>query len=269
MPSVSNIAIGGNMAAAAASKARHGMNESIARLSTGVRAMYGGDAAGTSTGHAVAADGKGYAQAARNIEDGISFAQMGESVLMEVANLLTRMRELGIQADNAALQDSDQTAAINAEVDMISDTVDAILDNTDFNTFAVVDSAVAQQVAIGYNTLSGQTTNVGPNVSIAAIAATATTGVTATDGSADADTTLALVAQALGNIAADLTALKGMQGVATATAANMAAAGARLTDTDFALETASLTKNSVLNQAAMAMAAQANDAQSAILAVLQ
>ena len=92
MPSVSNIAIGGNMAAAAASKARHGMNESIARLSTGVRAMYGGDAAGTSTGHAVAADGKGYAQAARNIEDGISFAQMGESVLKEVANLLTRMR---------------------------------------------------------------------------------------------------------------------------------------------------------------------------------
>ena len=40
MPSVSNIAIGANMAAAAASKARHGMNESIARLSTGVRAMY-------------------------------------------------------------------------------------------------------------------------------------------------------------------------------------------------------------------------------------
>ena len=50
MPSVSNIAIGANMAAAAANKARHGMNESIARLSTGVRAMYGGDAAGHSMG---------------------------------------------------------------------------------------------------------------------------------------------------------------------------------------------------------------------------
>ena len=50
MPSVSNIAIGANMAAAAATKARHGMNESIARLSTGVRAMYGGDAAGYSMG---------------------------------------------------------------------------------------------------------------------------------------------------------------------------------------------------------------------------
>ena len=51
MPSVSNIAIGANMAAAAAQKARHGMNESIARLSTGVRAMYGGDAAGLLNGY--------------------------------------------------------------------------------------------------------------------------------------------------------------------------------------------------------------------------
>ena len=127
MPSVSNIAIGANMAAAAATKARHGMNESIARLSTGVRAMYGGDAAAV----------------------------------------------------------------------------------------------------------------------------------------------LAGVATGLGNIAADLTALKAFQGAASSTSANMAAAGARLIDTDFALETASLTKNAILNQAALAMAAQANSAQSSILSVLQ
>ena len=46
MPSVSNIAVGAAMAGAAATKARHQMNESIARLSTGIRSMYGGDAAG-------------------------------------------------------------------------------------------------------------------------------------------------------------------------------------------------------------------------------
>ena len=48
----------------------------------------------------------------------------------------------------------------------------------------------------------------------------------------------------------------------------MAAAGARLIDTDFALETVSLTKNTILNQAALTMAAQANAAQSSILSVL-
>ena len=66
MPSVSNIAIGANMAAAAANKARHGMNESIARLSTGVRAMYGADAAGHSMGKNIQAIGQSYGQAVRH-----------------------------------------------------------------------------------------------------------------------------------------------------------------------------------------------------------
>ena len=74
MPSVSNIAIGANLAAAAADKARHGMNESITRLSTGIRAMYGGDSAGHSVGTTHSADGKSHAAATRNIEDGISYA---------------------------------------------------------------------------------------------------------------------------------------------------------------------------------------------------
>ena len=46
MSTVSNISIGARMAGAAAAKARHGMNEAIARLSTGKRSMYGGDAGG-------------------------------------------------------------------------------------------------------------------------------------------------------------------------------------------------------------------------------
>ena len=55
MPSVSNIAVGALVAGSAASKARHGMNESIARLSTGMRSMYGGDAAGQSVANTLEA----------------------------------------------------------------------------------------------------------------------------------------------------------------------------------------------------------------------
>jgi flagellin-like hook-associated protein FlgL len=80
MPSVSNISIGANMAAASATKARHGMNESIARLSTGIAAMYGGNAAGQSIGTTLNAVGKSHAMAARNNEDGISYLQSGEAV---------------------------------------------------------------------------------------------------------------------------------------------------------------------------------------------
>ena len=132
MPSVSNIAIGANMAAAAGTKARHGMNESIARLSTGIRAMYGGDAAGHSVGTVASAEAKSYAAATRNIEDGISYAQTGESVLLEIANLGTRLRELGIQADNAALHDANQIAAYDAEATLIGDTIDNILNTNPF-----------------------------------------------------------------------------------------------------------------------------------------
>ena len=84
-----------------------------------------------------------------------------------------------------------------------------------------------------------------------------------------ADLVLADVAESLGNIAAGISAMRGRQAVAYASASNLEAAAARILDTDYARETASLTKNSVLNQSAMAMVAQANQAQSAILAVLQ
>ena len=64
-------------------------------------------------------------------------------------------------------------------------------------------------------------------------------------------------------------ALKGYQAAASATAANLKAAAARIQDTDYALETANLTKAAILNQSAMAMVAQANQAQQAILTVIQ
>ena len=266
MPSVSNIAIGANMAAAAATKARHGMNESIARLSTGVRAMYGGDASGHSMGTTAKANSASFATAVRNVEDGISYAQMGESVLLEVANLATRLRELGIAYENAAILDTNQENALNSEAALIGDTIRSIVENTDFNTITVVGTtAAAGQQTIAFGQLTANTTEVGPNVAITQT----NTIANANDAQDTADTILGEVAKGLGNIAADLTALKAFQGAAAATSANLAAAGARLIDTDFALETASLTKNAILNQAALSMAAQANQAQSAILSVLQ
>lgn len=261
MPSVSNIAVGGALASAAADKARHGMNESIARLSTGVRAMYGGDAAGHSVGTVLVAKSKSFSQAVRNIEDGISMLQQSESLLIEVANLLTRGRELGIQDDGltGALGDSNQIAAADAEIEIITDTIDSLLANTKFNG-KVLETG---NFSIGVNDAS-TAHSAGANKDI-----TATNDTDASGFETQADVGLQEVAAALGNVAADLVSLKAFQAVAANTSANMAAAAARVMDTDFAKETADLTKNSILNQAALSMAAQANDAQSAILAVLQ
>ena len=264
MPSVSNIAVGALVAGAAASKARHGMNESIARLSTGMRSLYGGDAAGQSVANTLQARSMSWAVSARNAEDGISAAQTAESALLEVAALAQRLRELGIQADNAALLDDDaDEAALNAEATAITEAIDAIILKTTFNGVTVTSSGDLTR-AIGVTDDGGTV-----SLKITGVAAVTSGGTIAAGADTTADAVLEDVAIALGNVAAGIAALKGRQAVAYSASANLAAAASRVEDTDFAKETANLTKNSVLNQSAMAMVAQANQAQSAILAVLQ
>jgi flagellin len=127
-------------------------------------------------------------------------------------------------------------------------------------------------LATSANTLSIGSSVDGTNnnsiVTTAAIAAVNTNTVAA-GADATADAILEDVALSLGNVAAGISSMKARQSVSYASAANLEAAASRITDTDFAKETAALTKASVLNQSAMAMVAQANQAQSAILAVLQ
>ena len=264
MPSVSNIAVGAAMAGAAASKARHQMNESIARLSTGIRSMYGGDAAGQSVANSLGARGASFAVAARNAEDGISFLQSAESVLLEMAALTTRLRELGVQYANNGLLTLTDEAALNAEATAIGDALLSVASNTTFNGVIMVGNATAIEVGIND---AGDTATIGTATSIANANMGDITGANGVDGSAD--TALGSIATSLGNVAAGMVSLKGYQAVASNSSANLKAAAARIQDTDFALETANLTKASVLNQSAMAMVAQANQAQNAILAVIQ
>jgi flagellin len=255
------------MAGAAAQKARHQMNESIARLSTGIRSMYGGDAAGQSIANSLGAKGASFAVAARNAEDGISFLQAAESLLLEVAALTTRLRELGIQYANKDLLTTTDEAALDAEAIAIGDAIDGIADNVKFNGTQLIGSvAGGGAITIGIND-QGNTATVGTATTITITNTDNITGANGVDGSADS--ALGEIAKSLGNVAAGMSALKGYQAVASASAANLKAAAARIQDTDYALETANLTKAAILNQSAMAMVAQANQAQQAILTVIQ
>ena len=262
MTSVSNVSIGAKLAGAAAADARHGMNEAIARLSTGRRTMYGGDAAAQAMADNIKARGMSYAVAARNAEDGLSVAQTIESAVMEIASLAQRLRELGIQADNAAIQSTSDIAALDAEAAVIGDAMALIEQKTKFNGKTIIDDADTT-LAIGV-------TDAGDTVTITSKLIVDASGVsTAAGADATADNVLADVGESLGNIAAAMTVLKARQAVAYSASANMLAAAARLQDTDFAASSANLAKYSILNQSAMAMVAQANQAQSAVLAVLQ
>ena len=251
MTSVSNIAIGAHMAGNAAAKARHGMNEHIARLSTGMRGMYGGDAGGTGAGFQFRAEGKSAYIAARNAEDGISFLQAAESALLEIAALNVSMRELAVQKTSGLLQTA-ETNAIAAEetaIDTAADTIAAYK----FNGTALLGATVNIT-----DDLDGGVFAVG-STNTPAIAATRTV----------ADTKMAEIQKDLGNVAAGMAGLKGVQAALYSLSANSEAAASRLMDTDFAYSSAQLAKFTVLNQSAMAMVAQANQANSALLAVLQ
>ena len=166
MPSVSNIAVGAAMAGAAAQKARHQMNESIARLSTGIRSMYGGDAAGQSIANSLGAKGASFAVAARNAEDGISYLQSAESLLLEMAALTTRLRELGIQYANKALLTTTDEAALNAEASAIGDALQNIATNTLFNRTQLVGNAMANEIGINDQGSTAQATSAGRRVHI-------------------------------------------------------------------------------------------------------
>ena len=141
MTSVSNVSIGAKLAGAAAADARHGMNEAIARLSTGRRSMYGGDAAAQAMADNIKARGMSFAVAARNAEDGLSVAQTIESAIMEIASLAQRLRELGIQADNAAIQSTSDIAALDAEAVAVTDAMALIEQTTKFNGKTIIDDA--------------------------------------------------------------------------------------------------------------------------------
>ena len=80
---------------------------------------------------------------------------------------------------------------------------------------------------------------------------------------------MAIIQKDLGNLAAGLASLKARQAALSSLSANGQAMAARIADTDFAVSSANLAKFSILNQSSMAMVAQANQAQAAVLAVLQ
>ena len=251
MTSVSTIAVGANMAAAGGAKARHGMTEAIARLSTGVRSMYGGDAGGASQAFQVRAEGRSAFMAARNAEDGISYLQTAESLLLEIANMNTRLRELAVQKLSTGTTSAGDVAAIAAEEDAI------VLAANDID---------AHQLN-GENLLAGIIVAKDYDGTLSTLGASSALTLAKTVASVDAQ--FIKIAKNLGLVAAGLQALKGHQAAMYSMGANAEAAASRIQDTDFARESASLAKNAILNQSAMAMVAQANQAQAAVMAVLQ
>lgn len=251
------------------------LQASYRRLSTGLRiASAADDAAGLAISERFRAQIRSTNQAVRNAQDGISLTQTGEGALNEVSSILIRMRELSIQAANATVSAQDKDTLNQEFTDLINE-IDRIAQSTTFNGVNLLDgSASALSFQVGTGIVSGIDTISVPTSNVLST----TLGL----GTVDIGST-GNVAFAIGSIDTAINTVSGIRGSFGAAqnrlnttianlriqAENLSAAESRIRDVDVAVETAELTRNSILQQAAISILSQANVQPQSALQLLQ
>jgi flagellin len=243
------------------------LGTSLQRLSSGLRVNNArDDAAGLAIADRMNAQIKGINVALRNANDGISLAQTAEGALSTVTDVLQRMRELAVQAQNGSNGTSDR-ANLDSEYQQLSAEVTRIAQQTKFNGAAIVGaSSGSQTFQVGSNngdTLSVSTTSVTTVTGGLTTAATASTALAAIDTALDTVTTQRATYGAVINRIQF--AIQNLQ----VTGENQSAARGRIMDADFAQETANLSRTQILQQAGTAMVAQANQLPQQVLQLLR
>ena len=246
------------------------------RLSTGKRINGAGDdAAGLAIATDLAARASGLNQAVRNVNDGISMVQIMDSTYDEVTSILQRIRDLAVQAANGSLT-STEKGYLESEKDQLVAAIDSALDQARFSTQDLVGdegSGVSMSIQAGANTgdvisLTISTNNAGDasNMGVSTVHLDSDGGTT-TIGAID--TALGYVATQRATLGAHQAQLESTVRNLSNVAENTAAAAGRVMDTDYAAETANLTKAQILQQAATSVLAQANAQPQAVLSLLQ
>jgi flagellin len=255
------------------------MSKVMEQLSTGKRINGAADdAAGLAISEKMTAQIRGLNQAVRNANDGISMIQVAEGATVEVTNMLQRMRELAVQGlnDTNALVD---TNAIKTEFQQLSKEIERISNNTEWNTKKISDGSTSVAVyQVGAN--SSQT------ITIAFSDIKALSGMTAVMSAASAasagsvadfagttisnlDTAINAIGTYRSTLGATINRLNyaadNLQNVST----NTSASRSRIQDTDYAQATTELARTQIIQQAATAMLAQANQQPQSVLSLLQ
>jgi len=250
------------------------LERNFSRLSSGLRvANAADDAAGLGISERLRAQVRSLTQAQRNANDGISLVQTAEGALNEVSNILIRMRELAVQQNNGTTSDADKDTLDQEFQDLIAE-IDRIAGATDFNGTTLLDGANS---SIAFQVGSGTSGNDSISVGLAS-ALTSDLGVDSLDISSagSATTAIAAIDTAIDTVTSTRGDLGAAQNRLQSTITNLgvqieslSAAESRIRDVDVAFETADLTRNSILQQAALSILAQANLQPQAALALLQ
>ena len=147
--SVINTNTSANIAALAIKTNEQEMSRAMERLSTGSRINSAkDDAAGLAIADRMSAQTKGIEQAVRNANDAISLLQTAEGATKEISNMLSRMRELAVQAASGTYTATDR-AALDLEFGALMDEIDRIASNTEWNGTAILSGSTTTYTAAG------------------------------------------------------------------------------------------------------------------------
>ena len=247
------------------------------RLASGNRITSAGDdAAGLSISENLKSQIRSLKQAERNANDGISFVQVAEGGLSEVGNILTRLRELSIQASSDTIGDRER-GFIDKEYQSLKNEVDRIANVTNFNGTPLLNGKSGKT---NLEFQVGSRNNEADRISFAVadydvrteqlgIAAISSASIDSSRESIDKlDEAISKISGAragLGAIQNKLQSTTNTLGIATE---NLSTARSRIADADLAEETTSLSQKQILQQAGVAVLAQANSSPQLALKLL-
>jgi flagellin len=252
-----------------------GLDTAFQRLSSGFRINSAADdAAGLQISNRLTAQIQGLDQAIRNANDGISLSQVAEGAMDEITNALQRIRVLSVQSQNGINSSSDRIA-LQKEVSALKAEISRIAATTQFGGVKLLDGKYSSTFLVGAN--AGQTISI--NISRAGGGfGSSGLGIAGLSISslAGASRALASIDSAINVIDSKRADLGAIQNRFQSTIRNLSnivenisAARSRIKDTDFAKETADLTRSQILQQASTTILSQANQRPQAALSLLQ
>jgi flagellin len=253
------------------------LDKTLERLSSGSRINHAGDdAAGLAISETLRAQIRGIGQAERNAQDGISLVQVAEGGLVEVSNILIRMRELGVQAASDTVGTRER-GFLNNEFQQLSEEIDRIANSIEFNGNPLLNgsgSTFEVQIGTKNNPLVDRIKLFDPyasNVNLVSLGI----NLSSVADKTSAQNCLASIDQALNNVTSIRAGFGSMQNRLqsvinnlTVNKENMTAANSRIRDADLAEETSEMTKAQILNQAGVSVLSQANSSIKSVLGLL-
>ena len=275
MPSVINTNTSAQFAQDALQINSKTMSTAMQQLATGNRINAAkDDAAGLSIGQNMTSQIRGLNQAVRNVNDGINLLQTADGALVETSNMLQRMRELAVQSSNAT-NSASQRVYLNNEFKSLQVEITRIADNTTWNNAKVFGPTAATALTLTFQAgiLSGQTIGVTLSAmdatGLAVNAESLTTFTASQSAITTIDASIEMVNSARSTMGATMNQLSYSADNMVNISTNIAASRSTVMDTDYATASATLSKTQIIQQAATAMLAQANQQPQSVLSLIK